>query len=102
MSPDRAVPRGGGPVPLAHPCRLHAAAGRAEECPAESCAFWEPGGVVLDGRCAFEQLDMSGRTDLARLLLEVRETLESASTREEEQEARSRYHRLLAESASGK
>jgi len=24
------------------------------------CPFWEPGGAVLSGRCAFERLDLSG------------------------------------------
>jgi hypothetical protein len=59
-------------------CRLHATLGRAEECPENACAFWEPGGAVLAGRCAFEDLDVEGRPELAPFLLRIRERLESA------------------------
>jgi hypothetical protein len=59
-------------------CRLHAALGHAEPCTTECCPFWEPGGAVLEGRCAFEQLDLAGRPELAALLLRARQALANA------------------------
>lgn len=52
-------------------CILHAALGREEECPGEACALWE-------GGCTIEDLkvDLRGREDLARHLLELRKRLE--------------------------
>jgi hypothetical protein len=76
-------------------CRLHAALGRAEACPEAACGFWEPGGAALDGRCAFELVDMTGRAELAAVLLDVRSALESAGSRAEKVEARKRFHRAL-------
>ncbi len=80
-------------------CRLHVTLGRIEACPEEACAFWEPGGVVLDGRCAFEQIDIAGRPELAPFLLDLRNTLESACTPEQVREARGRYERWLEDTA---
>jgi hypothetical protein len=40
-------------------CRLNQALAVAEECSEEVCPFWEPGGAVLPGRCAFEGLDLA-------------------------------------------
>jgi len=76
-------------------CRLQDAAGRVEACPEDRCPFWEPGGAVLDGRCAFEQRDFSGRPEVAGRLLRVRKRLDSPSTQAEEQEARRLFYRLL-------
>jgi hypothetical protein len=58
-------------------CRLHEALGRDEACPEEPCPFWEPGGAVVEARCAFERLDLSGRPDFARWLLGIRRKLDS-------------------------
>jgi hypothetical protein len=77
------------------PCRITGALGRPEPCPYEACAFWEPGGVVLDGRCAFERLDLAGRPQLAQVLLDVRRALEAARTTEEQVAAERAFHRLL-------
>ena len=85
MSPDRSH----------RSCRLHAELGHAEACPEAGCAFWEPGGAALAGRCAFELVDVTGRTELAELLVDIRSALESAATRAEEVEARRRFHRAL-------
>jgi hypothetical protein len=52
-------------------CRLAAAALRDEACAAR-CPFWEPGGAVLDGRCAFETVDIEGRGPLVTELLDLR------------------------------
>jgi hypothetical protein len=60
-----------------HVCSLSfAARGLAEPCLRERCAFWEPGGAVLDGGCVIERLGIDlGRPHLARYLLELREQL---------------------------
>jgi hypothetical protein len=59
-------------------CTLRAAAGRGEEsCPRETCAFWEPGGAVVDGGCGVERLALDvRRADVASFLLDLRERLE--------------------------
>lgn len=54
-------------------CRLSQAVGPSETCPEERCAFWEQ----ATGRCAFDELDLSGRHDLAGWLLGIRAELES-------------------------
>ena len=62
------------------------------------CPFWEPGGAVLKGRCAFEQLDLLGRSELACELLRIRDALDMPASPNAEHEARSRFYRLLNES----
>jgi hypothetical protein len=59
-------------------CMLRASAGRGEEpCPRDACAFWEPGGAVLDGGCGIERLALDvRRPEVASFLLELRERLE--------------------------
>jgi hypothetical protein len=79
-------------------CALEHAVGRAGSCPESDCPFWEPGGAVLMGRCAFERLDLSGRSELARELLRIRDSLDSPAAVDAELEARHRFHRLLNES----
>jgi hypothetical protein len=79
-------------------CSLEAAVGRAEACPEAACPFWEPGGAVLGGRCAFEQLGLSADPPLASWLLEIRGRLERASSAEEERAVRSAFHHLLNDS----
>jgi hypothetical protein len=61
-----------------NPCRLQSTLGRDEECPRDSCPFWEPGGAVLDGRCALEQVDLGENAELAAWLLRIRKRLEAA------------------------
>jgi hypothetical protein len=79
-------------------CALEHALGRSAPCPESDCPFWEPGGAVLPGRCAFERLDLSRWPEVARELLQVRELLEPPVSPEFEREARHRFHRLLNES----
>ncbi|MGZ4416188.1 MAG: hypothetical protein ACXVRZ_17705 [Gaiellaceae bacterium] len=79
-------------------CRLDTLAGREQLCPASACPFWEPGGAVLPGRCAFERIDFAGRSALVAELLRVREQLNVASSSAEESRARHLYHQLLNES----
>ena len=43
-------------------CALEQTMGRVVACPESECPFWEPGGAVLPGRCAFDRLDLGGRT----------------------------------------
>ena len=79
---------------IASLCRLNEALGVAEECPEEACPFWEPGGAVLSGRCAFEGLDLGGRRDLAGFLLRIREGLHSAETGAKREAHRLFFRRL--------
>ncbi|MGZ8716096.1 MAG: hypothetical protein ACXWYO_03190, partial [Gaiellaceae bacterium] len=83
---------------MARLCRLDALAGREQLCPGSACPFWEPGGAVLPGRCAFERLDFAGRPALVVELLRVREQLDAAASGAEESRARHLYHQLLNES----
>jgi hypothetical protein len=76
-------------------CSLEATVGRHEACPEGACPFWEPGGAVLDGRCAFEQLDVKADPALAGWLLEIRERLASAECTVASDEARSLFYHLL-------
>jgi hypothetical protein len=77
-------------------CRLQYMVGRVEDCAEERCPFWEPGGAVLDGRCAFEQLDLGDNTALAAWLLRVRKRLETAHAVEEDERVRQLFYRLSA------
>ncbi len=56
-------------------CRLEQAQGREVRCPEEGCAFWEPGGAVLDGRCVLHGIDFAHEPGLANWLLEFRDGL---------------------------
>lgn len=40
---------------VARSCALVAAAGTREACRGDACAFWEPGGAALEGRCMLER-----------------------------------------------
>ena len=84
---------------MSRPCRLDALVGREQLCPEDRCPFWEPGGAVLEGRCAFEQADLAGRPALVSELLRVRGQLDAAAAGEEERRARHLYHHLLNESS---
>jgi hypothetical protein len=76
-------------------CRIERVLGRTEVCPEERCPFWEPGGAVLEGRCAFERVDLDEDPEVATLLAQVRRTLESYPGPLEERKARHLFHRLL-------
>lgn len=79
-------------------CPLDAHGGRKRACSELGCPFWQPGGAVVHGRCAFERLDLAGRPEVAVELLRIREQLSSVST-EDERRGWARYHHLLNESA---
>jgi hypothetical protein len=80
-------------------CSLEATVGKLEACPEGACPFWEPGGAALDGRCAFETLDVGADAALAGWLLEIRERLASAESTVAADAARSLFSHLLNESA---
>jgi hypothetical protein len=69
---------------------------RTEVCPRERCAFWEPGGAVVEGNCLVERLDVDvRRPDLAAYLLETRERLEQARDLAEAEAAHREFSRRL-------
>jgi hypothetical protein len=78
-------------------CTLRlAAVGEVEVCPEGRCAFWEPGGAVVEGNCLVERLavDLNDK-ELAAYLLEARERLERARDLAEAEEAHREFaHRL--------
>jgi len=57
-------------------CRLEASEGRKVACPEDACVFWEPGGAVLEGRCALHAIDFAREPGLAPWLLEIRDAFE--------------------------
>jgi hypothetical protein len=79
------------------PCKLRLVAeGAVEACPHEQCAFWQPGGAVVDGSCMVERLGVDLRTpDLASYLLETRERLEQARDLAEAEAAHREFSRRL-------
>jgi len=83
---------------MSRTCRIEQVVGRDAPCPEAVCPFWEPGGAVLEGRCAFERLDLEGRPQVASELLRVRWLLESAISEAEERHARHLFHRALNQS----
>ena len=80
-------------------CRLEQVSERDAPCPEVGCPFWESGGAVLEGRCAFERLDLEGRPQIAAELLGVRRLLESAVSDAEQRHARHLFARALNQSA---
>ena len=80
-------------------CSLEAAVGSQEACPEGACPFWEPGGAVLCGRCAFEELDVAADAALATWLLEIRGRLASAESTVAAEAAHSLFSHLLNASA---
>jgi hypothetical protein len=80
-------------------CQLEHIGDRSAPCPEAGCPIWEPGGAVLEGRCAFERLDLAGCPEIAAELLRVRRLLESAVSEEEGRYARHLFHRALNQSA---
>jgi len=80
-------------------CTLEATVGRSEACPEDGCPFWEPGGVALGGRCAFEELGITADEALATWLLEIRTRLDSARSTAEADEVRRLFGHLLNQSS---
>jgi len=78
-------------------CQLQYRAGRIEPCPGADCPFWEEGGAALPAGCIFERLDLDldERPGLVHALLQVRRGLDQAVTREDEEETRSLFYRLV-------
>jgi hypothetical protein len=78
-------------------CTLRfAAEGQDEPCPRERCAFWEPGGAVVDGSCLIERLGVDlGAPDLAEYLLETRGRLEQVRDMAEAEAAHCEFSRRL-------
>ena len=78
-------------------CGLRLAAeGTVEVCPRDRCAFWEPGGAVLDGTCLVERLGVDLEDPgLAEYLLEMRERLEQGRDLKEAEEADREFARRL-------
>ena len=78
-------------------CTLRLAAeGQDELCPRERCAFWEPGGAVVDGGCLIERLGVDlGTRDLAEYLLETRGRVEQARDMAEAEAAHREFSRRL-------
>ena len=82
---------------MAQKCRLDALAGRDVPCSGR-CPFWDPGGAVLDGRCMFELIDLSGRPAVVAELRAVRDELRAVGSGDEAAAIRHRFHRLINES----
>jgi hypothetical protein len=78
-------------------CTLRLAAERrVEPCSTERCAFWEPGGAVVEGSCVVERLGVDvRRPDLAAYLLDARESLEQARDLQEAERAHREFSRRL-------
>lgn len=72
-------------------CRIKESLGGLEPCPGNRCLFWE------DGGCAFQQLDLRGRPELAGFLLNLRSEIESTEEADDAEAARRLFfHRLNA------
>jgi hypothetical protein len=82
-----------GPANEANFCKLQRALGLHEACTEAGCPFWETD--VAEGRCVVERLDLSGREDVAVWLVQIRDQLAAARSREEKDEARRRFYSLL-------
>ncbi len=78
-------------------CALHLAVGAREACPGAACAFWEDGGAVVEPACAFDRvrLEFHARPNVARWMLSLRHSLESARSAEEVARARSALNGVL-------
>ena len=78
-------------------CSLREAVGEHERCPGDPCAFWEPGGAVVEAGCAIERLGIPVRRqrDLARHLLDLRLRVEEARSDAERRAAHRRFSELL-------
>ena len=63
--------------------------GVIEACPGARCPFWE------DGSCAFRNLPVDDRPEVAKFLLGLRDELERARTEEDADVARHRFYERL-------
>lgn len=70
-------------------CRMKKRLGELEACPGVLCPFWE------DGSCAFRNLPLDGRPELARFLLGLRGELERARAEDDADAARHRFYERL-------
>ena len=82
-------------------CKLSVVArGESVPCPEERCAFWEPGGAVVNPGCGIERLGIDlEQQGLAEYLLEVRERLEQARNVEDAEAAHREFARRLGRDA---
>jgi hypothetical protein len=78
-------------------CTLREAVGERERCPGARCAFWEPGGAIVEPACAIERLGLPVQRNraLARHLLDLRLQLEAARDEQEQRDAHRRFSELL-------
>jgi hypothetical protein len=78
-------------------CALRLTAeGRTEPCPRERCAFWEPGGAVVEGACLIERLHVDlRRHGVAAYLLETRGRLERCRDLAEAEQAHRDFARRI-------
>jgi hypothetical protein len=77
-------------------CRLEQSLGHEQVCPEEGCPFWTSGVEERQGHCVFDRIDLNGRVDLSRWLLDLRSELEGREA-EERDAIRSRFYRRLNE-----
>ena len=70
-------------------CRMKKSVGELEACPGPLCPFWE------DDSCAFRNLPLEGRPELAGFLLDLRGELERAREEEDVDAARHRFYERL-------
>jgi hypothetical protein len=78
-------------------CTLRLAVdGTDEPCPGERCAFWEPGGAVLEGGCVIDRLggDVRGPA-VAAYLLELRQCVERGRDSSEAEAAHAELARRI-------
>lgn len=78
-------------------CGLEKGLGGTCACTGTRCPLYEAGGAVLPDGCRLERLgvELTGKPELADALLQIRRTLDRASTRDEREEAHSRLDSLL-------
>jgi hypothetical protein len=77
-------------------CRLGEAAGRSFLCE-DACAFWEPGGAVVPPGCLLDRvpLDLRRQPESMRVLVELKERLESAGPARDRGAAHARLAALV-------
>jgi hypothetical protein len=70
-------------------CRMKQTLGKIEPCPGSRCPFWS------DDSCAFREVELDERPDLAGFLLEIRNKLETLRAQEDEDAARQLFYERL-------
>jgi hypothetical protein len=84
-------------------CTIEFAVGEVEACPQGACPFWEEGGAALDAGCGLDRLGLDiERPDVAEYLLELRNQLETARSREEQAEARRVFASVVPADIAGR